>query len=81
MLNTRQATLGKMALGLKVTAVDGGKPTIGRLALREILGRFVNAITLFIGYIIIAFTEKKQGLHDMMVDTVVIYDPARKKRP
>lgn len=81
MLNNHQATLGKMALGLKVTTANGSKPIIGKLALREILGKFINVVTLCIGYIIIAFTEKKQGLHDMMADTVVVYDTARKSRP
>lgn len=81
MLNTKQATLGKMAVGLKVTTADGSKPTIGKLALREILGKILNAFTLGIGYIMVAFTKKKQGLHDMIADTVVTYDPNRKKRP
>lgn len=80
MLNDRQATLGKMAVGLKVTTVDGGKPTLGKLALREIVGKFLDVITIGIGYLMVAFTEKKQGLHDKLADTVVIYDSARRRR-
>jgi uncharacterized RDD family membrane protein YckC len=80
MLNTRQATLGKMAVGLKVTTIDGGMPTTGKLALREILGKILDVVTLGIGYLMIVFTAKKQGLHDMIADTVVVYDPARKRR-
>lgn len=80
MLNTRQATLGKMAVGLKVTTTDGGKPTVGKLALREIIGKILDIITLGIGYLMIVFTGKKQGLHDKIADTVVVYDPTRKRR-
>lgn len=80
MLNTRQATLGKMAVGLKVTAVNGDKSSIGKLALREILGKILNVFTLYIGFFMIAFTKKKQGLHDIIADTVVIYDPERKPK-
>ncbi len=80
MLNTYQATLGKMAVGLKVTTIDGGKPTLGKLALREIVGKILDLITIGIGYLMVAFTEKKQGLHDKIADTVVVYDPARKRR-
>ncbi len=80
MLNTKQATIGKIFVGLKVTSSDGKKPTIGRLVLRETFGKFLSLIVLFIGYIMVAFTEKKQGLHDKLADTVVIYDQARQRR-
>jgi hypothetical protein len=70
-----------MTLGLKVIAVDGTKPSLGKLALREILGKFLDGLTLGIGYLMVAFTAKKRGLHDIIADTVVIYDPARKRRP
>jgi uncharacterized RDD family membrane protein YckC len=80
MLNTKQATFGKMAVGIKVTTVDGGKPTLGKLVFREILGKILNILTLFMGYLVVAFTKKKQGLHDMIANTVVVYDPTRKKQ-
>lgn len=80
MLNTRQATLGKMALGIKVTTTNNDKLTVGKLALREIVGKILNLFTLGIGYLMIVFTEKKQGLHDKLADTVVVYDPTRKRR-
>ena len=81
MLTTRQATLGKMAVGIKVVSINGDNQTTGKLALREIVGKILNMITLGIGYIMIAFTEKKQGLHDMIADTVVVYDQSGKRRP
>lgn len=81
MLNTRQATLGKMALGLKVISTNDEELSIGRLALREIVGKILNIFTLYIGFVMIAFTSKKQGLHDMIANTAVIYDPTGKRRP
>lgn len=80
MLNTKQATIGKMALGLKVTTVDGGKLEVGKISLREIFGKFLSTITLGVGFFMIGFTEKKQGLHDLIAGTAVIYDNTRQKR-
>lgn len=80
MLTSKQATLGKMAVGLKVTTVDGNMIMAGKAALREIVGKFLDALTFGIGFLMVAFTEKKQGLHDKVAGTIVVYDPARKKR-
>lgn len=66
-----QATLGKMAVGLKVTRADGSRLTFGR-ATGRFFGKIVSAIILLIGFIMIAFTARKQGLHDMMADTLVV---------
>lgn len=67
----KQATLGKMAVGIKVTDAEGRRLTLGRALLRW-LAVFVNYITLYIGYLMAAFTERKQGLHDMVVGTLVV---------
>jgi uncharacterized RDD family membrane protein YckC len=66
-----QATLGKMALGVKVTDMDGKRISFGR-ALGRYFGKIVSGLILGIGYLMIAFTEKKQGLHDMMAGTLVV---------
>lgn len=66
-----QATLGKMALGLKVTDMDGNKLDFGKALLRN-LGKIVSSMILFVGYIMAGFTEKKQGLHDMIASTLVV---------
>ena len=67
----RQATLGKMALGIKVTT-DTGQ----RLSFLQATGRhfakYLSAMILLIGYIMAAFTDRKQALHDMIASTVVI---------
>lgn len=80
MVGMYQATLGKMAIGLHIERTDGGKIGFGRAFLREIIGRFVSAITLGIGYLMIIWTQKKQGLHDKIADTVVVQDDPNKKK-
>ena len=65
------ATPGKMAVGIKITTVDGDDIDFGRALLRYI-GYFVSTITLGIGYLMIAFTREKRGLHDYIAGTVVI---------
>ena len=51
---------------------DGSDLTYGRAAKREILGKFVSSILLGIGYLMVAFDNQKQGLHDKIADTYVI---------
>ena len=67
----KQATLGKMALNLKVTDMYGNKISFGR-ATGRYFGKFVSGLIFNIGYIIAGFTEKKQALHDIMAGCLVI---------
>lgn len=66
-----QATLGKRAVGLVVTDVNGN-----RLGLAHATGRWaahgLSNITLMIGYFIQPFTGRKQALHDLVAGTVVM---------
>ncbi|MEA3322907.1 MAG: RDD family protein [Patescibacteria group bacterium] len=79
MTHKYQATLGKMAIGVKVVADDGvGKLTLGKVTLRETVGKFVSSLVFGIGYIVAAFTKKKQGLHDFIASSTVIYKNPRK---
>jgi len=66
-------TPGKMLMRLKVVRSDGSAMTYGRAALREILGKFVSGITLGVGYLMVVFDDRKQGLHDKIADTCVIH--------
>jgi uncharacterized RDD family membrane protein YckC len=66
-----QATLGKMALGIMVTDTGGRRVSFARATGRH-LGKYVSSLILGIGHIMIAFTEKKQGLHDIMADCLVV---------
>ncbi len=67
----KQATVGKMALGLKVTGLNGER--IGFLqATGRFFGKIVSSMILGIGFIMAGFTEKKQALHDMMASCLVV---------
>ncbi len=66
-----QATLGKMAVGIKVTDLEGNRINFGKAFLRSI-GKIISGMIMYIGYIMAAFTEKKQGLHDMIANTLVL---------
>lgn len=65
-------TLGKKAMGIKVVDLAGNKPTAMTFFLREIIGKLVSSIILLIGYLMILWDGKKQGLHDKIAGTVVI---------
>jgi predicted Zn finger-like uncharacterized protein len=54
------------------TGYCGQTPGKGRAALREVLGKFISSILLGIGYLMVAFDNRKQGLHDKIADTYVI---------
>ena len=69
--SARQATVGKMALGLVVTDTSGQRISFLR-AVGRYFGKIVSGAILLIGFIMVAFTERKQGLHDMMASTLVL---------
>lgn len=69
--SSNQATLGKMALGIIVTDGAGNRISFLRATGRN-FAKYISGAILFIGYIMIAFTKKKQGLHDMICDTLVV---------
>ena len=69
-----QATPGKMALGLRVTDYDGARISFTRSLVRNAI-RLANAIIWvipFIFYIVVAWTARKQGVHDMIASTLVL---------
>ena len=66
-----QATVGKRICRLRVTRQDGRRISLPR-ALGRYLGKFVSALILGIGFLMIAWTRRKQGLHDLMADTLVV---------
>jgi uncharacterized RDD family membrane protein YckC/type II secretory pathway pseudopilin PulG len=66
-----QATLGKMALGIKVVDMQGNRISFLR-ATGRLLGKILSSLILSIGYIMAAFTSRKQALHDLMADCLVI---------
>jgi uncharacterized RDD family membrane protein YckC len=66
-----QATLGKMALGLKVTDLEGRRISFLRATGRH-FAKILSGFVLCIGFIIAGFTERKQALHDMIAGTLVM---------
>jgi len=67
----RQGTLGKMAMNIKVTDDKGGQLTFLNATGRYFAKSLLSGI-LFIGYIMILFTEKQQGLHDILAGSLVV---------
>ena len=65
------ATLGKLAVGLKVTDLEGA-PISFRIATARHFGKVLSSLTLGAGYVMVAFTERKQGLHDMLAGCLVV---------
>jgi uncharacterized RDD family membrane protein YckC len=66
-----QATLGKMALGIIVTDLDGRRISFAR-ANGRFFGKWVSGMTMNIGYLMAAFTERKQALHDILASCLVV---------
>lgn len=66
-----QATPGKMALGIIVTDLNGHRISYQKAVIRW-LSKIISGLLLMIGYIMVAFTAKKQGLHDKIAGTLVI---------
>jgi uncharacterized RDD family membrane protein YckC len=66
-----QATFGKLALGLKVTDLQGNRISFCRAIGRE-LGKIVSSQTFCIGFIVAGFSDRKQALHDILARTLVL---------
>lgn len=68
--SSKQATIGKMALGLKVTDMEGRRISFARASGRH-FAKFISGMILLVGYIMAGFTQRKQALHDMIAGTLV----------
>lgn len=82
------ATLGKMAMGMKVVDRDGNKAGAGPILIREVIARALGALlasvvgagigeavgiaVAIIIVIMILFDERRQGLHDKIGGTFVV---------
>src|SRR5437016_1950709 len=67
----KQATIGKQAIGIIVTDVNGAPLDVQKAVIRSV-GKLVSGLILCLGYIIAAFTERHQALHDFIAGTVVV---------
>jgi uncharacterized RDD family membrane protein YckC len=69
--SNKQATLGKLVLGIVVTDLGGGRISFGRASGRY-FGKIVSYMIIYIGFIMAGFTERKQALHDIMASCLVV---------
>jgi len=69
--SSHQATVGKIALGIQVTDLEGNRISFGR-ALGRNLAKIISVLIFYIGFIMAAFTAKKQALQDMIAGTLVV---------
>ncbi|WP_440224626.1 RDD family protein [Dokdonella sp. MW10] len=77
---TGQATFGKRIMGLKVTDDRGNRISFGR-ATGRFFGKIVSGMIFNIGYMMAGWTGRKQGLHDMMANTCVVFRTVEPGRP
>ncbi|MFT8676167.1 MAG: RDD family protein [Acetobacter sp.] len=66
------ATPGKILCRLKVVTLAGARISLARAALRFVVKAFLSFPLLYIGVLMVAFTRRKQGLHDLVAKTLVI---------
>ena len=69
--SARGATVGKMAVGLRVVTDQGNQLSFLN-ATGRFFAKFLSALLLCIGFIMVAFTDRKRGLHDIIAGTLVI---------
>ena len=71
----KQATPGKMALGIQVVDARTGRPLSFGQAVGRYAAYFISTIPLGLGFIWVAFDPRKQGWHDRLAGTVVVRVP------
>lgn len=66
-----QATPGKVLIHAQVTDLEGSRVSYARATIR-FFAKFISLVIFFIGFIMIGFTKKKQGLHDKIAGCLVL---------
>jgi len=69
-----RATLGKRLLGLQVITADGGRTSFGQATVRHLM-KFLSLFCLTIGFMMSGWTKRRQALHDIPSDCLVIRTP------
>lgn len=69
--SSKQATLGKMAIGIIVTDLNNNRISFGKATIRH-FSKILSLVIFFIGFFMAGFTKKKQALHDIIADTLVV---------
>lgn len=77
-LLSKGRSIGKFLLGIRVVdAVSGNNIGFIRMFVRETIGKSISSLIFSFGYIMIFFTNEHQGLHDILVHSVVVDFDAR----
>lgn len=71
-----QGTVGKLALGIRVTDLNGARIGFMR-ATGRYFAKILSAFILCIGFLMVAWTQRKQGLHDLLAQTLVLNGRAK----
>jgi uncharacterized RDD family membrane protein YckC len=69
-----RATVGKRLLGLQVITADGGRTSFGQATVRHLM-KFLSLFILTFGFLMSGWTRRRQALHDMPCDCLVIRVP------
>ncbi len=65
------STFGQLLLGIKQVDKNGERLTYGK-SLLKFLAAFLSKIIIYIGYIIVFFTENNRPLHEIITKTYLI---------
>ncbi len=68
------ATLGKRAMNIVVISTSNRELRLLQVVYRETIGRYLSAVVLCVGYLVILVDKSKRGFHDMLADTAVVYE-------
>jgi len=68
------ATPGKKYVNIKIVDAKTLQDINNQQAVTRSIGYIVSIIPLLAGFIMVGFRDDKRGLHDLLADTVVIYD-------
>ena len=66
-----QATVGKLALGVKVTDMAGQRISLGR-ATGRYFAQVLSGLSFGVGYALVVFTSHRQALHDLIAGTLIV---------
>jgi uncharacterized RDD family membrane protein YckC len=78
--SSAQATLGKRAMGLRVTDDYGRRIGFGRASGR-FFGKIISGLIFYIGFMLAGWTARKQALHDMIAGTLVVFRGVESGQP
>ena len=65
-------TPGKSAMNIRIVRLDGADLTVGTAIIRNVVGYFISAVVILLGFIWAAFDDRNQAWHDKLANTVVV---------